>query len=306
MLELNVLSLRIKLARKLLKARIKKGLSQRQVAALAGFAQPYLAQIESGIRPLSRKAAGQLESIYGVKTGQFAKGTGMRGRPALWPKTAAAMRDFRQAIQQFWKVAEVRIPKHQQPHQVRRSGDPLWPMSIHLGPQAGEEVRQLEKLRGMDDCFWRQFNSLRFDSWSEKRLLVGVALLGGQMIGLRLKDLGCKLDLRDGVTGRAPGLHRGFVLKGQTASLIWCPQVAIRTRRGHRCVDNLLTLRGGGKTISVAVEVNGKPFHNAREQRRRDAELGIPVLHIDADRVGKPGLIREILQWAHQQLVEAA
>lgn len=301
-----MLSARIKLARMLLKARQKKNLSQRQVAARAGFAQPYLAQIESGIRPISRRAAHLLEDIYGVKTGQFSRGTGQRGRPALWTKTAEAMREFRRGSRQVWKVSEVRIPKHQQPHQVRRSGDPLWPMSIHLGPQAGAEVRQLEKLRGQDDSFWQQFNSLRFDSWSEKRLLVGVALLGGQMLGLRLKELGCNLDIRDGVTGQSPRLHRGFVLKGQTASLIWCPQVAIRTRRGHRCVDNLLTLSRGGKTVSVAVEVNGKPFHNPKEQRRRDAELGIPILHVDAGRVGEPGLIREILQWAYRQLVEAA
>ena len=256
-----MLSLRMKLARRLLKARLKKRLSQRQVAAQAGFAQPYLAQIESGIRPVSVKVAGLLEVIYAAQPGSFAQGAGRRGRPRFWTKTAAALRAFRGAIRQFWEAAKVRIPKHPQPHQVRRSGDPLWPMAIHLGPLAGAEVRQLEKLRRHDQEFWLQFSSLRFDSWTEKRLLVGVALLGGQMLGLRLRDLGCTLHLSDGLTGQAPGLHRGFVLKGQTASLIWCPQVAVRTKRGHRCVDNLLLLSSGSKTIELAVEVNGKPFH---------------------------------------------
>jgi len=302
-----MLSSRTKLARKLLKARFKKRLSQRQVAAQAGFTQPYLAQIESGIRPISVKAARLLETIYAVEPGTFTQGAGRRGRPKFWTKTAAAMREFRGAIRQFWETAQVRIPKHQQPHQVKRSGDPLWPMAIHLGPQAGAEVRLLEKLRAQDEAFWQQFNSLRFDSWSEKRLLVGVALLGGQMLGLRLRDLGCSLRLSDGLTGQDPGLHRGFVFKGKTASLIWCPQVAIRTKRGHRCVDNLLQLCSQGKSISLAVEVNGKPFHgDPRKRQQRDAELGIPVLHIDAARVGEPGLIREILEWAHRQLLEAA
>lgn len=302
-----MLSPRMKLARRLLKARLRKRLSQRQVAAQAGFAQPYLSQIESGIRPVSEKAARQLESIYAAKPGAFAKGLGRRGRPRFWQKSASALKAFGGAVREFWEAAKVRIPKHKQPHQVKRSDDPLWPMAIHLGPLAGAEVRQLEKLRALDGEFWQQFNSLRFDSWSEKRLLVGVALLGGQMLGLRLRDLGCTLNLSDGVTGQEPGLHRGFVLKGQTASLVWCPQVAVRTKRGHRCVDNLLLLSSGGKTVSLAVEVNGKPFHgDPGKRQRRDAELGIPVLHVDAARVGEPGLIREILQWAHRQLLAAS
>ena len=180
-------------------------------------------------------------------------------------------------------------------------------MAIHLGQQAGAEVRLLEKLRAQDEAFWQQFNSLRFDSWSEKRLLVAVALLGGQMLGLRLLDLGCTMNLIDGVTGQAPGLHRGFVFKGKTASLVWCPQVAVRTKRGHRCVDNLLQFCSNGKSISVVVEVNGKPFHGDLKKRmQRDAELGVPVLHIDAARIGEPGLVREIMEWAHRQLVAAA
>jgi len=95
--------LSVKLVRKLLKARRKKGLYQRQVAVLAGFAQPYLAQIEVGLRPVSVKAAGQLEVIYGARPGQFANGVGHRGRPRFWANTVAARRDFRQAIRQFWE-----------------------------------------------------------------------------------------------------------------------------------------------------------------------------------------------------------
>lgn len=164
---------------------------------------------------------------------------------------------------------------------------------VHLGTDAGDEVRRLESLRCDDELFWRNFNSLRFDSWSEKRLQVRFALLGAQLLGVRLAPLGCRLRAINGVTGEEAGLHRGYLLKGQSASLVWCPQVAVRTPRGYRCVDNLLVLSSGTKSVTLAVEVNWKDFHGdqARE-RRRDRELGVPVLHIAADRLGEPGLMR--------------
>lgn len=58
-----------------------------------------------------------------------------------------------------------------------------------MSSQAREEVELLEKLRAEDELFWRQFNSLRFDSWSEKRLLVRLVLLGSQLAGVRLERL---------------------------------------------------------------------------------------------------------------------
>lgn len=179
-------------------------------------------------------------------------------------------------------------------------------MALHLGLEAREEVARLEQARAHDEWFWRHFNSLRFDSWSEKRLLVRASLLGGEWVGVRLKRLGCSLDVVDGVSGGAAGLHRGFVIKSRTVSLVWCPQVAVRTDCGVLCVDNLLLLASQSKRVTVAVEVNGKPFHqDVAKQCWRDRQLGIPVLHLDAGELGKPGLIPRILAWAHKQL-EAA
>jgi transcriptional regulator with XRE-family HTH domain len=300
-----MLSCRQKLARRIAKIRTKKGFSQRCLAREIGVTQSYLAQVEMGLRPVSAKCLARLENLWGTKFGRLWRGVGRRGRPRHTPATSQALRELGRAVREFWSGSSS-IPKHSQPHQVRTLEDPLWTLALRLGEAAGEEVRQLEKMRAEDESFWRQFNDLRFDSWSEKRLLVRVALLGVQLTGVRLNRLGCKLPLIDGVTGKAAGLHRGFVMKGQQASLVWCPQVTVRTAVGYRCVDNLLVMSGAGKSVTLAVELDGAPFHgNARKERRRDRELGIPVLHIDATRLDDPGLITHILAWA-KQMLEAA
>lgn len=133
-----------------------------------------------------------------------------------------------------------------------------------------------------------------------------VALLGSPLVGVRLQRLGCSLKVVNGRTGRKPGLHRGFVLKGKEGSAVWCPQVAVSTRSGVFCVDNLLMVSSRGRQVTVAVEVNGRQFHQDRlKQRRRDRALGIPVLHLDAGELHKPGLITRVLQWAYAQLQAA-
>ncbi|MBN9420646.1 MAG: helix-turn-helix transcriptional regulator [Candidatus Eremiobacteraeota bacterium] len=288
-----------------MKIRVKKGFSQRQAAVEIGVTQSYLAQVEMGYRPISGKCLEKLERLFKTKFGKLWGGIGRRGRPSAAPATREALRELGQAIREFWN-GEVLVPEHPQPHQVRTLEDPLWTIALRLGEEAGEEVRRLEALRAKDEAFWRQFNELRFDSWCEKRLLVRVALLGMPLMGVRLERLGCKVAAIDGVSGEKAGLHRGFVMRGETASLVWCPQVTIRTGVGYRCVDNLLVISGGGKSVTLAVELDGAPFHgDARKEQRRDRELGIPVLHVDAARLDEPGLIASILRWA-KAMLEAA
>ena len=257
---------------------------------MAGFRQPYLVQVEKGVRGISLKFARILEAILEVKPGRFSKGCQGRGRQSLKPMTRAAMRELRQGLCQFWAPSRVITPQYPQPQRVHREDDPLWPMSIHLGECAGREVRQLELLRGKDSRFWRDFNSLRFDSWSEKRLLVGLALLPCELTVVRLRDLGCSLPIVDGKTGEAAGLHLVFVLKGREDSIVWCPQVAVCVGEYCLCPDNLLVVSGRGKRITAVVEVDGAQHHgDFRKQRWRDEELGVPVLHVDASRIGEPG-----------------
>ena len=143
--------------------------------------------------------------------------------------------------------------------------------------------------------------------FSEKRLLVRVALQGMQLVGVRLKQLGCSLDVVDGITGGEPGLHRAFVHKGQHASLVWCPQVTVRTAHAVLCVDNLLLIRVSQKTVTAVVEVEGGQYHDDLEKEvRRDRQLGVPVLHLDAARLGEPRLIERILSWARRVAEQAA
>lgn len=301
-----MLSCKQKLAKRLIRIRGKSGFSQGWMAAQVGVTQSYLAQVESGDRPISAGCLRKLELFYGVKFGKLWKEVGIRGRPAYAAPTRAAMQRLGRADYQFWQGGEVLVPEHPQPHQVTGLADPLWPMAIHLGPEAGEEVKRLELLRGQDEMFWRNFNSLRFDSWSEKRLQVRLALLGSQLVGIRLDRLGCPLPCIDGVTGEKARLHRGYVIQGKDASLAWCPQVAVRTKVGYRCLDNLLVMSSGAKSVTLAVEVDGDSYHtDTNRESRRDRELGIPVLHVSASRLGEPGLIREIFNWAHAQLATA-
>lgn len=268
--------------------------------------QSYLAQVENGHRPISAACLAGLERLYKTKFGKLWAGVGKRGRPVYAPMTRQALRQLGSAVRRFWGAGEVLVPQHPQPHQLRSLENPLWTIALRLGEAAGEELLRLEALRREDEPFWRQFNSLRFDSWSEKRLLVRVALLGVALVGVRLARLGCSVQTMDGVTGRGAGLHRGFVMKGRDASLVWCPQVTVRTALGYRCVDNLLVMSGGGKSVTLAVELDGAPFHADRErERRRDRELGIPVLHVDAGELDDPGLVGRILAWARRML-EAA
>ncbi len=58
-------------ARMVLKQRRKSKFSQRQLAAKVGCSQPYLAQVETGKRPISKRIAEKMEVVFGVKPGKY-------------------------------------------------------------------------------------------------------------------------------------------------------------------------------------------------------------------------------------------
>lgn len=71
-------------------------------------------------------------------------------------------------------------------------------------------------------------------------------------------------------------------------------------------MDNLLVVSGGGKSVTLAIKLNGAPFHaDAKKELRRDRELGIPVPRVNAGRLDEPGLKTRILTWA-KSLLDAA
>ena len=290
-----------RIARAILKRRRTLKLSQRRVAASVGCSQPYLAQVETGRRPVSRKIAERLESVFRVKPGSYTNVVFRRGRPALSKGARGALREIRRArgaaLRSFPQLGP---PKHARPDRASGLENPLWPIAIHLGEEAGQEVRRLEKLRPAADPFWLQLHNICYDSWSEKRLHVKLGLTGAELAGVSPKGLGCVLPNADGRTGRDSGrrAYPAFVWRWQDISLALLPQRCVATEHGHRWPDNLLVAARRGRRITAVVEVDGEPYHQDLEaETRRDVELDVPILHLNAGELGRPGLLDKILLW---------
>ena len=296
-----MLSPMIRIARAIVKRRQVLKLSQRRVAAALGCSQPYLAQVETGRRPVSRKIAERLESVFRVKAGCYTNVTFRRGRPSLGKVARRALREIRRA-----KGADPRpfpklgLPHHPRPDRASGLENPLWPMAIHLGEKAAREVKSLEQLRPAEDAFWRQLQTIRYDSWSEKRLHVRVALAGAELTAVSPKGLGCVLANADGRTGLTSGrrAYPAFVWEWQGISLALIPQRCVATECTHFWPDNLLIAARQGRRVTGVVEVDGEPFHRDREaEDRRDGLLGVPVLHLEAAELGQPGLLDKLWLW---------
>ena len=66
-----MLSLLIKVARKIRSKRMRLKLSQREVAHRVACHPSYLAQVETGRRPCSKRMAEKFERLFGVKRGTY-------------------------------------------------------------------------------------------------------------------------------------------------------------------------------------------------------------------------------------------
>ena len=290
----------IRIARAIQKRRQTLKLSQRRVAAALGCSQPYLAQVETGRRPVSRKIAEKLESVFRVKPGSYTNVTFRRGRPALSPNARRALREIRRAQGAAPRALPLLgEPPHPRPDRASGLDNPLWPIAIHLGAQAAQEVRNLEKLRPADDPFWRQLQTIHYDSWSEKRLHVKVGLTGAELAGVNPRSLGCILPSADGRTGRSSRrAYPAFVWRWRDISLALFPQRCVGTALTHRWPDNLLVAARRGRRVTGVIEVDGKPHHlDLKAKQRRDQELAVPVLHLDAAEVGRAGLLDRLQLW---------
>jgi hypothetical protein len=88
------------------------------------------------------------------------------------------------------------------------------------------------------------------------------------------------------------------VWRWRDISLALFPQRCVGTDFSNRWPDNLLVAARRGRRITAIVEVDGKPYHRDPEaERRRDEELEVPVLHLDAAEVGQAGVVNRILLW---------
>ena len=292
----------IRVARAIRKRRQAVKLSQRRVAAALGCSQPYLAQVETGRRPVSRRIAEGLESVLRVKAGSYTNVVFRRGRPALGKMARRALREIRRA-----KGAVARPfpllgpPDHPRADRARGLENPLWPMAIHLGERAAREVVSLEKQRREQDRFWRLANSLRYDSWSEKRLVVQLGLRCQQLLPLSLDGIGSQLRGVDGMSGKDTHgqAYPAFVLRHQDYSIAWFTQRCVRSTSGYRWPDAIVVVAFQGKKRTVVVEIDGPKCHrNVRQGEARDLDLGVPVLHVHPDVLGQPDGLDRILHWA--------
>ena len=94
------------------------------------------------------------------------------------------------------------------------------------------------------------------------------------------------------------GCHRGFLLQYQGVSIVWVPQVAVRTGVMYRCPDNVLLISKGDRTVTAVVEVVGGEYHTLDELVERAFELKVPFFALDAGWVGDARVMTEILDWA--------
>ena len=239
-----------------------------------------------------------------VKRGTFTRFDFPRGRPRLHDSTRQALNGIREAVadRSLSDLPPIgRAPVYPRTNLVKPLENPFWSMAIHLGERAADEVLQLERQRGGQDKFWRLVNGLRFDSWSEKRLVVQLGLRCEQLIPQSLGGLGSQLRSVDGVTGKDTyhQVQPTFVLRHKDAAIAWIPQCCVRSTRGYRWPDGILVVARGGRKRTLVVEIDGPQYHrNVRKGEARDRDLGVPVLHVHPDVLRQPDGLDRILDWA--------
>ncbi|MBT9581846.1 helix-turn-helix transcriptional regulator [bacterium] len=285
------------------------GWSQRKVARTLGCSQPYVAQVETGHRPVSRRIAEKLEILYGVPAGSYTNANFVRGRPPLTEETRQVLRHLREAVSEPLSIPLVkRAPRNPRSDFSKPREDALVPVGPLLGQNAAAVVRKLEIQRPGDERFWRGINSVRFDSLKEKLLVASVAQRCSQVAGVSLAQVGCALPPVNGITGRDKSrrAYPAMILKDGDISIAWYPQRCVRTYSGYRWPDNLLVAALGHHRVTVALEVDGAAFHqdSAREDQR-DRDLAVPVLHLPASQVVGPHTVDQVFKWIRSLLQKA-
>ena len=303
-----MLSLLIKVARKIRSKRMRLKLSQREVARRVACHPSYVAQIETGRCPCSRAMAEKFERLFRVKRGSYTEFNFPRGRPRLGDSTRVAIREIRQARE--LRVASdlpflERAPAFPRASRVRALENLFWPLGPHLGEIAARDVKRLELQRGKHDRFWRLANSLRFDSWSERWLVVQVGIRCEELVPLSLGGLGSQLRGVDGETGKDTHYQSrpAFVVCHGGASVAWFPQCCVRSARGYRWPDALLVVARQGRKVTLVVELDGPIYHRDLDRGvARDRELGVEVLHLHPDVLRQRDGLDKVLDWACSKL----
>jgi len=233
-----------------------------------------------------------------------------RGRPPL-SKGAKLIRQGLRAANggpvQEWpeRRARPRYPRYDYQYGLK-SAFPR--VGIWCGLDAAAELELLQDLRGIEEEFWRKANLLRADSLVEKRVQIGLGLLAEQVTGISWEEVGCQLLSAHGTQGYYTGkqAHPAFLLSERDMVLACYPQRCVKTRRGFRWPDLVIVAARRGRKLTAVVEINGPKYHtNLIREQRRDAELGVPVLHVCASRVDAH-LPLDIIDWLASQFEAAA
>src|SRR5205807_1470572 len=90
-----------RLARRIRRQRLARGIAQDVAAHHCGVCPSYLCEVERGRRPLSHRLATDLEAALGLKPGTFTKGVEFprRGRRRLAPSSKQALREIGKALE---------------------------------------------------------------------------------------------------------------------------------------------------------------------------------------------------------------
>jgi len=284
-------------ARKMQQRRRSMGFSLRRLAALVGCAHTYLHQVELGVRPLSQAKAVLIEGVLRFKSGSLRLDT-RRGRPTISSEGRILLRELRRFGGLPVDGRNFGKPRHARPERARGLQNPFWPMAVHLGESAHQRVKALERKWADHERFWRLANALRFDSWSEKNLVVQVGLQSVALTGVRPAGVGCLLTCVSGSSGRDVSGQAipAFLLQYQGAAVVWFVQRCVRTWNGYRWPDNVLVVSRDGVRKTVVVEVDGPKYHRDPEaERLRDEELGVPVVHVHPELLQQEDGLQRIL-----------
>ena len=86
----------------------------------------------TGRRPVSRRIAEKLESVFRVKRGSYTNVVFRRGRPAVSPGARRALREIRRSLGAAPRALPLLgVPQHPRPDRASGWENPLWPMAIH-------------------------------------------------------------------------------------------------------------------------------------------------------------------------------
>lgn len=296
-----------KIAYEMLKQRRRAGLSQAEAARRARVSPSYLCQVETGVRHASLRLAQALEGVYGLRSGHLVKRYKFpgRGRKRFDPGVAAALRDLFKAVS---LDAPARLPSPvpvpPRPWKDCRGtlDNPLWPIALHLGREAQEEVELLE-CRQKNDHYWRLFNSLPFDSWTEKRFMVKLGLAGGSLVRIAPARLGVAVNVVDahGVNTRQRPQVAMLVRHQGVAVALW-PQRPVHASTLWK-LDALAVVAWQGKRMTINIEIDNPATHNRERDRYRDWDVGVPTLRYEADMVNAGGFLKRFFADI-RQLVE--